>query len=562
MSEARRQSPLPGDPLIEQLRAARPEDPCAAEAQRAAVRVLARLAVQDATLHADEPTVGHGRAARRRRVVAGAAAACLLLGLVLWPSSVSNTRGSAERRPAHVETAQAPAPAPTAEAEPTVAVLARQAVGGNALARARLRDAGRAGRRALLSLAAQGAAPDDKGAGAGAERRRALEVLRSFGGLRSRGEVDAVAALAQDSALRTDAIALLASDVGRAGARHLGNLLAENVDAGSDVVVALKRVAALGRRQAAFAALVAGARAGSEEAAAAAMHVGGASGLKAVLDVVPAEVVGSERLAVALRDGPRTMRGRALRLAERGDRKAIRMAAAAQLPQIVPVLDARARDPDAGVATEAVELLAGIDAPQALVALGRALEGPSRPRVQEILSAAQPGAVDALARAARGSARGSAAALAALAVMGESGVQRLGDLAQSVVLARGVIAALATSPHASASKALAEVAARPAFRFEVVTALATRLKAGDEGAGSSLLALARGPAARAVLRALAGCGEAGVRWLREAERIPVLQRRARDLLNEMGAGSQRSAARGQPLGFAARSTKAKARGAV
>lgn len=497
---------------------ARPPDPSRAASQGAAVRILARLAVREASDGARPP-----RRRGLRRALAVAAVALLALGV--RPHERVRSVGHAPRT-------EPPAIAgnEVADADPLRA-LARAAAAGDPLARARLRDRGRDGRTALLDLAAAG----------GADAARALSVLRSFGALRGPRDVERIAALARRPALRGEAVPLLAADLGSSGAAHLGRLLVDEPDAEPMVVAALERVARRGRRQAALDALMSGVAAGRVSAAALALRLGGAVELRTVVQALPERLRAAPALAEAIARGPRTLRNRTLRLAERGDASALALAARAGLEGSIDLLRTQARSADRATATQAVVLLAEMGSPEAVVALGEARSGVAAEGALAALATSDERALDGVLHRAVTRPREASAALAALGGAGAAGLERLRDLARTPALAPRVIAALASAVDPRASDALLDLGGHAARRLDVMAALATRLTDGDESAGSALLTLARRGHQRAALRALAGCGEPGIRWLREAEREPELRRRARDwLVRLVGAPSRRS----------------------
>ncbi|MDJ0974795.1 MAG: hypothetical protein QNJ98_10080 [Planctomycetota bacterium] len=511
------------DRLDQDLRAARPPDPPRSESDRAAVRILARLAVRDAG------TAAQPAAPRHRSVVRIASiAAAVLVAVLAWPDASSPPSAPTPPTP---EASIAGAPRHAAPEDPLRA-LAREAVAGDALARARLRDRGAEGRAALLALAA----------GGGEDASRALAVLRSFGALRGPREVERIAALAHRPELRSEAVALLGSDLGKAGAAHLGRLLASEPEAEPIVIAALERVARRGRRQAAIDALMQGVTAGRVAAAGAAVRLGGAAELRAVLDALPEGRVGDPALAAVVREGPRTLKRRALHLAARGDERALVLAARARLDGVVGMLAQRVASGDAERAGLAVGLLAEMRTAPAWVELGRARDGAAAAQALAALAQSPEATLDGVVHLVMRRPREAPGALAALGGAGAGGLDRLRGLARVPSVASAVVEAIGAAVGPGAAQALVELAGHPARRYEVVAALASRLEAGDEAAGSALLALARDGLERPVLRALAGCGEAGIRWLKEAEREPELRRRARVWLGRLVGAPSRSAA--------------------
>ncbi len=490
--------------VLAALREARPADPSPAEAERASVRVLARLAVLEAGRHAAD-AVPAARTTRRVPVRA-VAAAILLMGFLSLPF------GSVD-------------PARTTPDDDGVVASTREAwidaaLAGDTLTRARARVGGAGRRDELLTEAERG----------GRRGRDALALLASWGAPRNADEVGRAKALASDAVVGETAIEWLGTDLGPGGARALGELLVTLPAVESEVVAALEGVARRGRREAATLALLEGVGAGRAVAAAAAVRVGGARSLERVLGTMPEGLSRNALVLSEVAGGARTLRARLVRLAERGDATAVRVGAGARLPALVPLLAIRAVEGDDAGAAEAVRLLAAYDTPDAWIAVGRAVEGPAGSVACASLSGLSETMCIALERRARSSTRQAGAALVCLACAGRPGLDRVRNLAVRPSLARTALAALRMSPDVEASRMLAVLSHRPALLHDAVAALGTRLQRGDETAGTALLALARGRHAGAVFRTISTCGDTGVAWLQRALGDPKLQRQARQVL--------------------------------
>jgi hypothetical protein len=504
------------DDLLQRVRSARPSDPDAAAAEAIAVRTLARFAVLEA---------GHTAAAARRprRLRRLVRAAAVLVAVLLPLGALDDARDAA------VPTAA------TVTVEPTWAARVERALAGDLLARVRVVRGGLAARGALLMAAEQHAVAGDEASG-----RSALELLHEAGPLRNRGEAERVAQLARVAGLQGAACAVLARDMGSTGAEHLGALLAADPRAEAETVRALEQVARRGRREAALEGLLRGVRESRPQAAAAAVRIGGSTHLGRVLAALPEELfrTGAFRteshvrvcraMTNALREGSRTLRMRAVRLAERGNARALQLAAAARIPGSVGVLAREAGHEDEARALAAVDLLADVATVPAWVALARALSGPVPERVALHLREAPDAADAALLACARRSLRDAPAAMEALAVRGS--VDRLATLAQESRLAPAAIHALGKAGSPDAAAALVALAERPSRSPHVLAALRKRLARGQADAGSALLELARGGHERSVLTALARSGAAGMALLQTAARDPQLGPRARHAL--------------------------------
>ncbi len=504
------------DDLLRRVRSARPSDPDAAAAEAIAVRTLARLAV----LEAGRTAYAARRPGKLQRLVRAAA---VLVAVLLPLGALEDARDAA-----------VPTAAPVS-VEPTWAARVAGALSGDLLARARVVRGGLAARGALLVAAEQLAAAGNEASG-----RDALELLHEAGPLRNRGEAERVAQLARVPGLQGAACAVLARDMGSTGAEHLGALLAADPRAEAEAVRALEQVARRGRREAALAGLLRGVRQGRPQAAAAAVRIGGSTHLERVLATLPEGLFEAEasrtrshvrvRGAVtdALRRGARTLRMRAVRLAERGNARALELAAAARIPGSVGVLARESGHEDEARALAAVDLLADVATVPAWVALARALSGPVPERVALHLRQAPEAADVALLACARRSLRDAPAAMEALAVRGS--VDRLAALARESRLAPAAIHALGNAASADADAVLATLAARPSRSPHVRAALTERLNRGHAAAGAALLELAREGHERAVLTALARCGAAGLALLQTAAQDPQLGPRARHAL--------------------------------
>jgi hypothetical protein len=484
--------------LHARLRAARPPDSCGEPVERAAVRVLARLAVLEAGARNRR-----GRGVARRAVAVGALGA--LAFLVPVSSGVSG--GAREMRCAH------PAAATVSWSRRVTAAL-----GGDVLARRSVLHGGLPARAALLARA------EARGPGAVA----ALDLLGQAGALRGSREVARVARLVDEPALARPAARLLAAALGPGGVERLGARLAEVPSAEAVLVDALSAAAAAGRRGAAVEALLRGAVAGRRRAAAAAVALAGAGRIGDVVRRLPHDLLRDPGVLSAMRRAPVTERACLVRLGARGEMAALVLAAAAGLRGVVAPLAARSLEGRSLEAGAAVDLLAEAGGARAWLALARALAGPAGARARVRLQEAPAAAATALAERARTSPREAPAALAALAARGDVSVlARLGEVAR---LAPEVVRALAACPGPAAGGALARLAARPALRGVALDALGRRLAGGQAEAGARLLALARAGQARAVLRVLLGCGAPGRQVLRAAAADPALGARAREAL--------------------------------
>lgn len=478
------------DPLLDALRAARPEDPGAAEAERAAVRVLARVAVLEAGGHVTRRR-RMGRVAGRRAVVAAA----VLLACLVLTGQIHERAQPAGPDAVMIE--------PTREATPhdpwDAAITA--ALAGDDLARRSVRHGGLGARRALLAVTAEHAA-----ARRYTEARAGLALLAAGGPLRGETACRQVAAVAAHPALGTQAVALLARAWGPYGVRELERLLVEQHDAEAAVVAALEGMAAAGRREAALRALLSGAARGRAGAVPAALRVGGAAGLPRVLAAAPTSLLRAPAVVRVVERGPVTLRQRVLRLAARGDGEALALAAHARVPGIVAQLGVEAADADPARARRAVALLAAHGGLPATLALARALDGAAHETARAHL-AGLPAAMDErLRRHVRGDVRDATPVIAAFGVRGARGVDALAALAADARLAPRALAALGRMDAPGAADALARLAARPALASGAIEALVARRLAGDPAAVAHLDALVQGPHGRIVARALRAVG--------------------------------------------------------
>ncbi len=503
------------DDLLERVAAARPDDPTPSACEPMAVRTLARFAVLEAGLHAT-------RFAPRRRMPVLRAAAVLAAIALPFALLGSDRTAEAPLRPRLVRDA-------------LWSTRVAGALRGDPMLQERVVHGGLPARAALLVAAERG----------GPSGRRALELLIDAGTLRGMQEAERLSRLAHDPVLRVPALALLARDLGSAGPRHLGALLVDlpAAEAEVDVVAALAHVAARGRRQSALRALLTGAEAGRERAAAAALRLGGASHLARVLTVLDDTALRAPGVVEAVQSGARTLRSRLVRLAARGDAKAIALAARAGVEGIVPVLASEAFHEEAERAVAAIDLLARRGDVHAHVALARALDSGFPTRARGYLMALPAEADAALAARAQDSRRDAPAAMRALAVRGA--VPWLASLAASSRLAPEALRALGRAASPAASDALARLARRSSLTAGAVAALGVRLTRDRPDAGRVLLQLARGRHARSVLQMLVRSGPAGVAILRTAAEDPTLSRRAREALLRLPAarGPERAAAR-------------------
>ena len=505
--------------LLARVRCARKADPSRADATQVAVRVLARLAILEAApAMALTPPL---RAWSARRGGEAAAAALVAVALVSWGALDAGTA-----RTISVSTVPGADVRAQGRAAASWCARARAAVAGDTLERQRLIHGGVPARGALLSLAAA----------AGADAVGALDLLGAAGGARGTAEMARVARLVVTADLAAPAIGLLARDLGTDGARHLGLLLVAQPHLEVPLVAALETVAASGRRRSAFEGLLAGARAGRDGAAAAAVEVGGAERLERLLAVLPGRGAPAPALVEALRRAPATTRARLAHLAGTGDGRVLALAAAADAPGVVARLAAEALAEDPARALHAVRLLAGRDDLEAHVALARALDGAAQDRARTALQRLGPDAVAGLVAHARGAGRHAAAALRALAATGA--VEALLGIARESRLAPDVLRALAEARGEAVDGALAQLAARPALREGALQILAQRVRRGDVQAGAVLLDLARRGHARRVIRLLEDAGSPGHTVLQCAAADPILRLRVREALHGSGPGSE------------------------
>jgi len=504
----------PDDALTTRLRAARPVDPGPREAEAAAVRVLARVAVLEAGARG---AVRARRGGRGRALVRRAAAVLLGASLVglggLSPATAPEVSSQAAR---------APVPA-TAGPEGPWAQRVHAALAGDPLAQRRVVHGGLRARRALLTAAEararQGATP---------QARLALGLLAEAGRLRGEDESRRVAALAGRDGLRPAAVGLLATSLGPYGARALQALLVEDHAAETAVVTALLGMARRGRREPALQALLAGTERGRVEAAAAALRVAGAADVTRVLAALPPEQASVPEVLQAVRAGPVTLRKRLVRLAEHGDGRALTLAAAARVEGVVARLGVESQSGQAARARRAVDLLTRHGGLRAQLALARAFEGLAGARARAAVRAAPASLDQALLAHARGALRDVPAVTAALAQRGAGGVATLRAMAADARLAPRALQALARTAAPEAVEALASLAARRGLASAALAALGRRLAAGDEAAGQRLLALVGTDRARAAVQALRGSGRAGRALLESpAGRRAVARRAAR-----------------------------------
>jgi hypothetical protein len=463
--------------LLERFARLRPGDPDGPEREAALARVAARVALRRRAAPARAERV-RGRAWR--------VAAAVLLFALLAPSLDRPPPG--ERRAA------------TGDGWDETA---RRALAGDAVARHRLVRGGGEAREALLRAALEG-------------RAGALALWGVAGGVRTRAEARAVAGLLATLAQRDAAAAVLAQDASGVGPMLLGEWLEAHPADGGAVVRELARLAERSRRALALDLLRRGARAGSPEAAVAALAAGGATGVGDWLASLEPGLLADERVGAALRDAPATVRARVLRLAREGGARALDLAVAAGLPEVVPVLEARALGPeDAPAAAARLGRMAGVDA---RLALARALDGPAADEARAALALTDADGVDALAERARRSSRDAGAAARALAACGADGWRALEALADEPRLRPGVLALLATHEAPDAGWALARLGRREgALGREAVVALGRRLRHGATDAAALLVEAMDGPHARSVLQALRESGERGRDALEAAE---------------------------------------------
>lgn len=481
------------DLLDRLLLEARPRDPDAGPLERAAVRVLARVAVLEGLAPPSGRTL-------RRRVAGALAAAALLLVVALAPASVGRPPGAGGDATA--------VPCAGHGAGEQAACWVSAALRGDLAARRHVKGLGAVGRDLLWRAAEAGQA-------------EALRLLRGWGRLTGAGEVARAAVLVTQPSTAAEALDLLVTEPNAGGAEPLAGLLVERADLEVAVVGALRRLAARGERAEAVRALLTGAAAGRVHAAAAAVDLGPVSTVDQLLAWVPAARFEEPELAAALTRARPTVAARVLRRAEAGSDAALAWAAAAALDGAVPLLQAQALEGDVARAWHALDRLARVGGTAAWLAVARSTETRAGPRALERLATLPAAAVAALAELAVRSTRDRGAALWALACAGDPGLEALAGLGRRPALAPETLAALERSPSAGASERLRDLGLAGDSALAAIEALGRRLAAGHDDAGPVLVALSRRGPRRAALEALSVAGVPGERFFADAAGAPA-----------------------------------------
>ena len=538
--------------IDERLQAARPGDADAAELEAAAARVQARFALRRQSVSGDEADaelVGASTGPAVGTTGAVLAVVCVVLcgGLTLWNarspsgahatstlgSNTSSAEGTSSETPSPDEAARPPGgfdspahPERSGGDAPAASVAwLLPALDGEPEARNAARGAGRSGRELLLALAERG----------GERAGDALRLLRSFGRLSRRDEIERVAVLMHRPALAGDALDWLVSDAGAHAPRVLGRLLVDLPEREQEIVAGLEALAGRGRRRAVVRALVGAVEHGRVLATAAAVRLGGAETLPDLLEGLPEDLHDDPSLLAALQEGSASFRARLRRLASSGDERALALTARLGETRIVPRLRAWTLGDDAERARRGIALLERIEAPAAWVALGDATEGPAAFAAWSALDGLPRRAVDDLARHAMADRRATASALRALSGIGPAGRARVALLGAQPVLAPDAVRVLALAPGADAAMHLASLLGTGGLDREVIAALGARLAQGDAAAGEALLAAASKMRSRSIVDALASAGEIGRPYLERAQHIDALARRARESLRAADA---------------------------
>jgi hypothetical protein len=435
---SRRQRPPDADGVDALVLAARPADPTGASAEAVAVRVLARVAALETGGSSSGPS---SRRAERAREGVGSRRFAKSFAAVLLASAAFAAGTSAGRR----HDAGSPPSGPFAEPDPSVALAHAVGAGmrGDPAALATLRRGGAAARAACL----------DRVARAGDDASGALALFGRIGGVVGSGEAESLARaharadLAGRVDLRRGIVAALAGAGGDSGVAALSRLLcasrfavpADDGDdaAESEVVAALRDVAARGRPGLALRALRDGADAGSARAAAGTVSVGGSQEIDRLLSRRCA-LAASDEVAAALRAASDTARALVVRRAAAGDPRALALAAAARLEDLPSALTAALADagapgaarPDPTAAVAAIAAVGGAPAWRALPLLRAGDDASAARAASAAIRALPPAAASAMRALALGSVGSRAAPyLAALAEMGDEGPVALADLA-------------------------------------------------------------------------------------------------------------------------------------
>ena len=481
---------------MDELRAARPDDPNAADTAQATERILARVHMR---IRSDR-----GRRRRWGWRVAAVAALAVGAGLAIRaandradaPAAIEIAEGRA--RPVELQPVESQ---PVGHDKPTLRVpsayfpFVARAVAGESVARSRLRDGGRVALEAILR-----AAEDETFA----DRPAALALLRVVGPLQGERAIGRVAALVKDPQVREAAVTVLSRSVGSQGVRALGDALVAYPDAEADVLLGLGHVVHGGRRSLALESLLRGVEAGRAQTLLVALDVAGPMGLPGVLEVMPADRAQVPAVAAGVRQQSDLIRTRLVRLAARGSHNALRLVGEAQLPEAVAVLAGAALGDEEPLALAAVAWLQRQNSVAGDVALGRTVdaEGPAGEAARDALQERSAARLEQLAARVRRSHRDRLAALRALSVAPE-GIAHIERLAHHRRLFEAARTELTLARVPEASHALARLG-NERQRFDpVLQALLARLHADRAGAAVGLVALAReSNAARAVFQEL------------------------------------------------------------
>ncbi len=279
-------------------------------------------------------------------------------------------------------------------------------------------------------------------------------------------------------------------------------MLAEEARGAERLVEYLLAVATRGRRTAALEALLDGAAAGRVEAAVAAFAVARATALERLLASLPDAMLDDSRVAEAVRAAPVTTRDRLLRRAVGGDMRALRLAVAADLDGVLPILSAAAQAGEEEEARWAVGALAHRSDLRSWLALVDARGGPAGDAATTFLLLMPDALVADLEQRARRDAARRSMWLTALGATGRRGAHSLDRLAAVPALRAPAIDTLADVPGPAASHVLAGLAAAGGGSDRALVALAQRVGRGDEAAAGALLSLARDGTSRRAIRLL------------------------------------------------------------
>ena len=568
---------------IEALVGARPEDPSAADAEAAAVRILARVAVR-ASAEGARP-----KAARWQRRMAwlglGAAAAVLVgVGVLALrePAPVDRPHQPAAPDPQPTVAEVAPAPTndgghelPTAPGEaasphearvaplpedPERALRLRleealpRALAGDARARGELRRESRRAAHVILDDVVARLPQDPSGA------QQGLALLRQVAGRPTDEVLARVAELGIQPALTADVARWLGTRGGQEGIRLLGTLLAEPRVAEAPLLEVLATLGRRGQRRAAYGALLAGVRAGRIDSICLALDLGGASRLERTLAVAPDLALRSPTVVDALADAPAGIATRLRALAVGEHPGALALAAAARLPAVVPQLRVRALGPAPREAAEAVRALARYSSSEAFLALGdaavEATSDEARLQARAALRKLPREGIDRLVTRARMSTRQTASIARTLVESGPLGMHAARQLVQWRGRAREVVAAFGEASSSRACVHLQDIALfESSVRRYATRMLCVRHAAGDEAAPPVLVALARRGQASLVFAALLELGPEGrpvLERLREDAALRPRATRALERLDEADRHARRLDAAAPERGVAPR----------